>query len=108
MISCFTKNTGVSVGVSIGLLLFHEVPTILQSSEVPQRFLDFTPVANMDLVEKVFPYINLMVSMDEMEINLFSGYGFNNPLWSMVLYNVVLAFTVLLIAFEEITKKDIA
>ena len=108
MISCFTKNTGVSVGVSIGLLLFHEVPTILQSSEVPQRFLDFTPVANMDLVEKVFPYINLMVSMDEMEINLFSGYGFNNPLWSMVLYNVVLAFTVLLIAFEEFTKKDIA
>ena len=49
-----------------------------------------------------------MVSMDEMEINLFSGYGFNNPLWSMVLYNVVLAFTVLLIAFEEFTKKDIA
>ena len=108
MISCFTKNTGVSVGVSIGMLLFHNVPEMLLESDMPHRFLDFTPLANMNIVNKLFPYIDLMVATDEMEFNLFAGADFNNPLWSMVLYIVVMTGTVLLIAYEEFTKKDIA
>ena len=108
MISCFTKNTGVSVGVSIGMLLFHNVPEILQGSDMPQRFLDFTPLANMNLVNKLFPYIDLMVATEDTELNLFAANSFNNPLWSMVLYIIVLTGTVLLIAYEEFTKKDIA
>ncbi len=107
MISCFTKNTGVSVGVSIGMLLFHEVPGLLAESNVAQCFLDFTPLANMELAEKFFPYIKLMVAVDDFEINLFTDYGFDNPLWSMILYTAVIIFTVLLIAYEEFTKKDI-
>ena len=108
MISCFTKNSGVSVGVSIGLLLFHEVPEIFHGTNLPQKFLDFTPLANMDLAEKLFPYVKLMVNTEEMEINVLTDYGFRNPLWSMVLYIVVMVFTILLIAYEEFTKKDIA
>ena len=108
MISCFTKNTGVSVGASIGLLLFHEVPAILAESDMPQRFLDFTPLANMSLAEKLFPYVKLMVATEDFEFNVFSDYGFDNPLWSMCLYIAVMVFTVLLIAYEEFTKKDIA
>lgn len=107
MISCFTKNTGVSVGVSIGMLLFHNVPELLLESDMPHRFLDFTPLANMNLVNKVFPYLDLMVATEDVEFNLFATTDFNNPLWSMVLYIVMLTFTVLLIAFEEFTKKDI-
>jgi ABC-2 type transport system permease protein len=108
MISCFTKNTGVSVGVSIGMLLFHNVPELLLESDMPHRFLDFTPLANMNLVNKVFPYLDLMVATEDVEFNLFATTDFNNPLWSMVLYIAVLTFTILLIAFEEFTKKDIA
>ena len=108
MISCFTKNTGVSVGVSIGMLLFHNVPELLLESDMPHRFLDFTPLANMNLVNKLFPYIDLMVATEDVEFNLFATTDFNNPLWSMVLYIAVLTFTVLLIAYEEFTKKDIA
>jgi hypothetical protein len=108
MISCFTKNTGVSVGASIGLLLFHEVPAILQGTNLPQKFLDFTPLANMDLAEKIFPYVKLMYDTESIDISPFTDYGFNNPLWSMVLYIVVMVFTIQLIAYEEFTKKDIA
>lgn len=108
MISCFTKNTGVSVGASIGLLLFHEVPSILQGTNLPQKFLDFTPLANMDLAEKIFPYVKLMYDTESIDISPFTDYGFNNPLWSMVLYIVVMVFTIQLIAYEEFTKKDIA
>ena len=105
MISCFTKNTGISVGLSTGLLLFHEVPLILTASDVPQRIMDFTPVANMDLMEKCFPYVNLMVS--ELDFTLFSGYGFSNPLWFSIVYIIVLLIAVLFTAFEEFVKKDI-
>lgn len=108
MISCFTKNTGVSVGASIGMLLFHEVPALLAESDMPQRFLDFTPLANMSLAEKLFPYVKLMVATEDFEFNVFSDYGFDNPLWSMCLYIAVMVFTVLLIAYDEFTKKDIA
>ena len=108
MISCFTKNTGVSVGAAIGLQLFHEVPAILADSNKLLRFLEFTPLANMNLAEKIFPYIKLMIDTESLEFNVFEDYGFHNPLWSMVLYIVVIVFTVLLIAYEEFTKKDIA
>lgn len=105
MISCFSKNTGISVGLSVGLLLFHEVPLILTASEVPQRIMDFTPVANMDLMEKCFPYVNLMVS--DLDFTLFSGYGFSNPLWFSIVYILALLTAVLFTAFEEFIKKDI-
>lgn len=106
MISCYTKNTGVSVGVSVGLLLCHQVPTILAESEMPPRILDFTPVANMDITQKLFPYINLMV-IDE-DFSLFGNSFFSNPLWQCVLYTVVLTLVILFIAFDQFTRKDIA
>ena len=105
MISCFTKNTGVSVGVSVGLLLCHQVPTILAESEMPPRILDFMPVANMDITQKLFPYIDLMV-IDE-DFSLFGNSFFNIPLWQCVLYTVVLTVVILIIAFDQFTKKDI-
>ena len=97
-----------SICASIGLLLFHEVPSILQGTNLPQKFLDFTPLANMDLAEKIFPYVKLMYDTESIDISPFTDYGFNNPFWSMVLYIVVMVFTIQLIAYEEFTKKDIA
>ena len=106
MISCYTKNTGVSVGISVGLLLCHQVPTLLELSEMPPRILDFTPIANMDMVNKVFPYIKLMVYDDE-SISMFTNSTFSVPLWQCIVYTAVLTFTVLFIAYEQFTKKDI-
>ena len=106
MISCYTKNTGVSVGVSVGLLLCHQVPSLLEMSEMPPRILDFTPLANMDIVNKVFPYIKLMVYDDE-SISMFMNDTFSVPLWQCIVYTAVLTFTVLFIAYEQFTKKDI-
>ena len=106
MISCFTKNTGVSVGVSVGLLLCHQVPALIGMSEMPPRILDFTPLANMDIVNKVFPYIKLMV-YDAESISMFISDGFNLPLWHCIVYTAVLTFTVLFIAYEQFTRKDI-
>ena len=105
MISGFTKNTGVSVGVSAGMILFHEVPSILESSDILSMILDFTPAANMDLTRKLFPYISLMVS--DADFDLFKGYAFDNPLWFSMLYLLLLTGTILLISYDEFTKKDI-
>ena len=108
MLSCFTKNTGVSVGTAIGLSLFHEVPTMFQSSDLPQRILDFTPIAGMDFAEKLFPYFRLMVADEDFGMITLSSSPFDNPLWFNTIYTIVLTFTVLLIAFEQFRKKDIA
>lgn len=106
MLSCYTKNTGVSVGVAVGMLLCHQIPTILAESEMPPRILDFTPVANMELSGKFFPYIAQMVV--DSEFSLFGASPFSLPLWFSITYIIVLTFTVLFIAFEEFTKKDIS
>ena len=108
MISCYTKNTGVSVGTAIGLSLFHEVPAMLQSSDLPQRILDFTPLAGMDIANKLFPYYSLMVADADFDMFSLSNSSFNNPLWFNIVYIIVICFTVLFIAFEQFKKKDIA
>ena len=107
MISCFTKNTGVAVGASAGLYLFHEVPVMLTESDVPIRLLDFTPVANLDLSNKLFPYANLMMTSEDFSFLQAGTYDFKLPLWFSVCYIIVITFTVLFIAFEQFTKKDI-
>lgn len=107
MISCFTKNTGVSVGVATGLYLFHDVPIILTDSEVPLRILDFTPVANLNLSTRLFPYTDLMFTSEDFSLLQTGGYDFKLPLWFSVAYIIILTFTVLFIAFEQFTKKDI-
>lgn len=105
MISCFTKNTGVSVGMSIGLLLAHTIPQYFADTKFPKVFLEFTPVANMNFAGKFFPYADLMLAD--------AGFGgleevvIDNPMNFSVIYCVVLTFTVLFIAYEEFTKKDI-
>ena len=108
MISCFTKNTGVSVGIASGLYLFHDVPIILTESEVPLRILDFTPVANLNLSTRLFPYTDLMFTSEDFSLLQTGGYDFKLPIWFSVAYIIILTFTVLFIAFEQFTKKDIA
>ena len=108
MISCYTKNTGVSVGTAIGLSLFHEVPTMLQSSDLPQRILDFSPLAGMDIASKLFPYYSLMVADEDFDVFSLSNSSFDNPLSFCIVYIIVICFTVLFIASEQFKKKDIA
>ena len=107
MISCYTKNTGVSVGTAIGLSLFHEVPSMLQSSDLPQRILDFTPLAGMDIASKLFPYYSLMVADEDFDMFSLSNSSFDNSLMFCTVYIIVICFTVLFIAFEQFSKKDI-
>lgn len=105
MISCFTKNTGVSVGISVGMLLAHSMPQYFVDTKLPRVFLEFTPYANMNLVSQCFPYADLMFA--EQGVSLFDNVSIDNPLWFSIAYVVILTFVVLFIAYDEFTRKDI-
>ena len=105
MISCFTKNTGVSVGISVGMLLAHSMPQYFVDTKLPRVFLEFTPYANMNLVSRCFPYADLMFA--EQGVSLFENISIDNPLWFSIAYVVILTFVVLFIAYDEFTRKDI-
>ncbi len=105
MISCFTKNTGVSVGMSVGLLLAHTIPNYFAETNFPRVLLEFTPIANMNFAGKAFPYATLMLA--EADFAGLEEIYIDNPMNFSLLYCVILTLTILFIAYEQFTKKDI-
>ena len=107
-ISCFTRNTGIAVGISTGLVFCNSSFSIIEEIAGHQRWIDFLPFSNMDLAGKIFPYFDLSGYMDAGEAGLF-GIGTNNALslrFSLI-YLAILVFILLLTAYDGFVKRDI-
>ncbi|MBO4747614.1 MAG: ABC transporter permease [Clostridiales bacterium] len=107
-ISCFTRNTGVAVGISTGLVFCNSSFAIVGEIVGHKRWIDFLPFSNMDLSCKIFPYFDLSGYMDAGEAGLF-GIGTNNALslrFSLI-YLAILVFILLLTAYDGFVKRDI-
>ena len=107
-ISCFTRNTGVSVGISTGLVFCNSSFSMLTEIFGHKRWIDFLPFSNMDLAAKIFPYYELSGYLNAEDAGVF-GFGGSNTLslrFSLI-YLAVLVFILLLTAYDGFVKRDI-
>ncbi|MBR5975159.1 MAG: ABC transporter permease subunit [Clostridiales bacterium] len=108
MISCLTRNTGISVGVSAGLLLGASISTTLNSMFGHQLWIDFLPFSNMDLLSNVFPHLGLIGYLDSDMAGLFGVADYHAiPFSFSVTYLIVLSLILLLIAYDGFVRRDI-
>ena len=105
MISCITKNSGISVAVSSGLILGANLPTILVAMIGRKRWIDFLPSINMNISNLVFPFSKLMYGTTLSELG--SEEALNNPLSFSLIYTGVLVIILLAIAYDAFTRRDI-
>jgi hypothetical protein len=61
----------------------------------------------MHSASKLFPYYSLMVADEDFDMFSLSNSSFDNSLMFCTVYIIVICFTVLFIAFEQFSKKDI-
>ena len=108
MISCLTKNTGIAVGVSTGLVLTSSFTSFFEMVFGHHRWIDFLPFSNMDLVSKIFPYFSFSGYLDSENAGFFGiAQGNTLPLSFSITYLAVMVFIILLIAFDAFNRKDI-
>ncbi|MBP5416092.1 MAG: ABC transporter permease [Clostridiales bacterium] len=106
-ISCLTKNTGIAVGVSTGFAVTSGLSPLLIEIFGRQRWIDFLPSSHMDLVGKIFPYLNLCGYSGSDESGLFGISSNSLPLSFSLCYLAILAFILLFIAYDGFIRKDI-
>ena len=107
-ISCFTRNTGIAVGVSTGLVFCNSSFAIIEEIFGHDRWIDFLPFSNMDLAGKIFPYFDLSGYLDAGDAGLFGiGSGNTLSLRFSLIYLAVLVFILLLTAYDGFVKRDI-
>lgn len=104
MISCITKNSGISVAVSSGLILGANLPTILVGMFGRKRWIDFLPSINMDITNLVFPFSDLMYGTNA---DYLAPGSLNNPLSFSLIYTGILVIILLAIAYDAFTRRDI-
>lgn len=105
MISCLTKNTGVAVGVSIGMVLSVNLPSLIISMFGEKNWIDLLPSSNMTITKRVFPFADLMYSDDLMISESFEITS--HTLQFSLIYVAILIFILFMIAYDAFTKKDI-
>ncbi len=106
-ISCFTRNTGIAVGISTGLIFCNSSFSIIVEILGHKRWIDFLPFSNMDLAGKIFPYFDLSGYLDAGDAGLFGIGGNTLSLRFSLIYLAVLVFILLLTAYDGFVKRDI-
>lgn len=106
MISCMTKNAGLSVGITSVLLVGNTFVNSLILIFGNRTWIDMLPSSNMNLVPLIFQNIILYSTGTDEVLTLLSGNPTNSLQFSII-YLVVLAGTILLIAYDAFVKKDI-
>ena len=106
-ISCLTRNTGIAVGVSTGLVLSTGITSSLVDLFGHKRWIDFLPSSNMDLVSKVFPYLKLSGFVDAEDAGMLGITSSSQPLSFSLIYLAILVFILFLIAYDAFIRKDI-
>ena len=103
-ISCMTKNTALSVGVSMGLILFNSLGASFIMMFGQKRWIDFLPFANMDFSAFAFPHESLIGSL-----SVFNSTNINsNSLLFSTVYILIMVFILMLTAYDGFVKKDIS
>ncbi len=103
-ISCMTKNTALSVGVSMGLILFNSLGSSFITMFGQKRWIDFLPFSNMDFSSFAFPHESLIGSLSVFESTSIN----NNSLLFSTAYILIMIFILMLIAYDGFVKKDIS
>ena len=106
-ISCNTKNTGVAVGVSTALVLSNTITQVIIEAFYSSRWIDFLPMANMYLTDKIFPYLRFNGFNSDMGGTISYQMPHSIPLSFSVTYLVILCITLILIAYDGFVRKDI-
>ena len=106
-ISCNTKNTGVAVGISTGLVLSNTVTQVIIEAFSSSRWIDFLPMANMYLTDKIFPYLRFNGFNSDVGGTISFQMPHSIPLSFSVTYLAIFSFVLLFIAYDGFVRKDI-
>lgn len=107
MLSTTTRNTALSVGLSMGIYFGGSVAATILNAFSSEEWLKFIPFNNMDLADKLFPLSSLMsnawTNVAYGQLSMQSG---TSALFTLV-YIIVLSLCMLYIAFDSFTRRDI-
>lgn len=108
MLSIITRNTALSVGVSIATLFTTSGATqLLDNLPFPhQLWMDFLPFMNFDLADNLFPFSSFMEPLGSM-MTSFGMYVIRPSLQFSIIYLIVLLFCMLYTGFDSFTRRDI-
>lgn len=106
-ISCLSRNTGIAVGISTALVLTSGISSTLTQLFGQQRWIDFLPFSNMNLVGKIFPYYDLCGFIDSEDAGILGISSNSLPLSFSLCYLAVLIVILLLIAYDGFVRSDI-
>ena len=110
MLSVTTRNTALSVGLSMGIYFGGSIMISILNLFASGEWLKFIPFNNMNFADKLFPTLSLNMNYG----NAFAGmiYGevpslANTSALFTFLYMIVLSGIMLYIAFDSFTRRDI-
>lgn len=108
MLSIITRNTALSVGLSIATLFTTSTAAaLLDGLPFPhQLWMDFLPFMNFDLTGDLFPFSSLMEPLG----SIMTSYEMpiiRPSLQFSIIYLIVLLFCILYIGFDSFTRSDI-
>ena len=109
-ISCMSKNTAVAVGTSISLVMGGGIIGGVLSLFKRQRWIDFLPTSNMNLISGIFPHIDRMGFMTSDEAGIFLGVTTSSNNSSKIklksIFNVVLKVWAYKILFSVLSLRN--
>ena len=101
MLSATTRNTALSVGLSMGIYFGGSVAASILNVFSSGEWLKFIPFNNMDLADKLFSMSALTPNYGNVSMP-----GSTSALFTLV-YIIVLSLCMLYIAFDSFTRRDI-
>lgn len=105
MLSIVTRNTALSVGVSIATL-FTSITAVNIVNDLPiphQLWMDFLPFMHFNLTDDLFPFRGLMEPFGSM---LYLT-DIRPSLQFSIIYLIILLFCMIYIGFDSFTRRDI-
>ena len=108
MLSVLTRNTAVSVGISIAAY-FGGSTALNKMMELPSyEWLNFIPFASMSLNGRVFPFASMMLSLSNMDSGLKSASAFKAPgVTFSLIYLAVLLFCMTYTGLDSFNRRDL-
>lgn len=105
MLSVTTRNTALSVGLPMGIYFGGSLTVNILNLFSSGEWLKFIPFNHMDLAEKLFPKI--LLSNSFMQDGIFPRISDNISAAFTAVYILVLSLSMLYIAFDSFTRRDI-
>jgi ABC-2 type transport system permease protein len=97
MLSTITRNTAVSVGISIGVLFGSTIAYPILTSLLTGEWLKFIPFSNFDFAAKIFP----------LDPSISASFGVNTTLIFSAIYVIAFIAIMFYIGLDSFTRRDI-